>query len=343
MSTLRPTLSQIIERIQKDAETRLEVEELSRSDLQVYVRVLAGASHALYGAIEYAKKQLFLDSCETIYLERLASIFNLNRKLATKTTGQVTFVFSDSLVDVPIGTVLLNGDNQYITTTSVSALGVANVESVLAGTQYNLPINTELSLSSPIAGVDKARVTVALDTGTDEETDDELRARALQHTKYPPRQGTKTDYVEWAKEVEGVGYAWCYPKELGTGTVTVRILDDDYNDASESLIGKVKTYLESKMSVLAQVFVASPVAQNVNFTIKITPDNTSNRELVRSAIEQVFKSEAVPGGSIYLSHINQAISNISSEENHVIVSPTQDLVSTSNAYLLRLGDITWQS
>ena len=48
MATLRPTLSEIIRRIENDAKARLTEEELRRSDVKVLLRVLAGASHGMY-------------------------------------------------------------------------------------------------------------------------------------------------------------------------------------------------------------------------------------------------------------------------------------------------------
>ena len=67
----------------------------------------------------------------------------------------------------------------------------------------------------PIAGVTGAVVVEEILGGTDLETD-ELRARVLARTQNPPRQGTKSDFIAWAKEVEVVPDAWCYPKNRGT-------------------------------------------------------------------------------------------------------------------------------
>ncbi len=344
MANLRPSLDEIITRIENDARARLDTEELRRSDLAVFIRVIAGASHALYSAIEFGRKQLFSDSAEVAYLERLGSIYGIVRKQATQSTGKVKFVYSSTAVDVPLGTIVqVDDEHQYITTVSPDEDGIAEVRAVNGGSTYDLPVDTELSLPNPVAGVTGAVVYEEITGGEDEETDEALRERVLARTQNPPRQGTKEDYVAWALEVEGVGYAWCFPKEMGEGTVTVRILDTEGNIPTQDLIDAVQEHIESKNDVLATIYVVAPIEQNVNFTIELTPDSLSLHDLVKSAIKEVFTEEAAPGGTIYLSHINAAISAISSEEDHKIITPDEDLVAESNAHLLRLGEITWQS
>lgn len=344
MATLRPSLDEIIKRIEDDARARLDTEELRRSDLAVFIRVIAGASHALYSAIEFGRKQLFSDSAEVAYLERIGSIYGIVRKQATQSTGKVQFVYSSSAVDVPLGTIVqVDDEHQYITTASPNEEGIADVRAVNGGSTYDLAVDTELSLPNPVAGVTGAVVYEEITGGEDEETDESLRERVLARTQNPPRQGTKEDYVAWALEVEGVGYAWCFPKEMGEGTVTVRILNTDGNIPTQDLLDSVQEHIRAKNDILATIYVVAPIEQKVNFTIKLTPNSLSLHDLVKSAIEEVIDKESVPGGTIYLSHINAAISAISAEEDHKIITPNGDLVAQSNAHLLRLGEITWQS
>lgn len=344
MATIRPTLQEITDRIHNDTVARLDSEQLRRSDVTVFERVIAGASHGLYSAIEYSRKQLFPDTAETSYLERLATIYSITRKEAQRATGQVKFEYANGAVDVPVGTLLQDDASiQYQTTTSPTAEGICSIRAVLAGTDSNIAISVDLSLPSPVSGINKAVTYTAIVGGTDTETDDELRLRVLARTQNPPRQGCQSDYVAWALEVDGVGYAWCYPKELGDGTVVVRILDSDGNIPKQTLIDTCKAYIESKASIMATIYVVAPVEQLVNFTLSITPDTIAIRQKAESTIKSVFLDEAIPGGDIYLSHINAAISTVSDEQDHIIVSPTTSAITADNtSSLLRAGTITWQ-
>ena len=53
MNNLRPKLSDIITRIENDATSRLTSEEVRRSDLSVFIRVIAGVSKSIYAAHNY--------------------------------------------------------------------------------------------------------------------------------------------------------------------------------------------------------------------------------------------------------------------------------------------------
>lgn len=150
MNNLRSKLSDIITRIENDAISRLTSEELRRSDLSVFIRVIAGVSHSIYAVLDYYKNQLFSDSAETAYLERRASIFNLTRKTATKAMGEVKFNYYNDVVDVPVGTLLQSQSGvQY-------QLGVGNYSNVIQNWRnaehavLNLIHSDELSTTSSV-------------------------------------------------------------------------------------------------------------------------------------------------------------------------------------------------
>lgn len=150
MNNLRSKLSDIITRIENDATSRLTSEELRRSDLSVFIRVIAGVSHSIYAVLDYYKNQLFSDSAETAYLERRASIFNLTRKTATKAMGEVKFNYYNDVVDVPVGTLLQSQSGvQY-------QLGVGNYSNVIQNWRnaghavLNLIHSDELSTTSSV-------------------------------------------------------------------------------------------------------------------------------------------------------------------------------------------------
>lgn len=344
-SELRPSLSEIMTRIQNDAQSRLSSDELRRSDVQVLLRVLAGVSHSLYSHIDWVKDQLFTDTCDEEFLERKASLFGLSRIKATKSSGTVQFLWQ-SAVSIPVGTILQTSDgNQYETTSAADSSGHATVRAVTAGADYEVAIGETLSLVSPVTGVSGATVTGAIEGGADAETDDELRERVLSCTRNPPRQGTAEDYVAWAKEVAGVTRAWCYPQELGQGTVTVRFCTDDLTPngiPTATKVQEVQDYIDAKCSVLCELYVEAPIAQTVDFDLSITPDNTTVRQYAEEALASLLKAEGQPGGTIYLSHVNATLSAVTGETDHTVNTPSSDIVM-STGYLPVMGTVTWPS
>lgn len=344
MAAIRPTLKAIIDRIDADAQARLSASELRRSDYLAYRRVLAGVSHELYSAIEYARRQLFSDSAETEFLERIASVLGITRRQATRAEGTAQFTW-ERITDIPAGTLLQTSAGvQYYTSGSPDAEGNVSIRASVAGSASNIAESgTELSLVSAVAGVTRAVTTSAIAGGADAETDAALRARVLERTRKPPRQGTKEDYIAWAQEVSGVGSVWVFPKEQGDGSVTIRFLTDDSEFPDTELIEKVKRHVESKCSVLATLYVVSPVAQKFDLTLKIKPDTAAVRARALTKLKALFLEEAVPGGTIYLSHIHAALSAVTGETDHTIVSPEEDLAASDTAHLPVLGEVTWQS
>src|SRR4051812_32111533 len=92
MAFARPTLQELIDRVEADLTTRMPLAGaiLRRSMIAVVARVLAGAAHQLYGYLTFLSKQLFPDTSEVEFLERQASLFNLSRLAAAFAIGNVT-------------------------------------------------------------------------------------------------------------------------------------------------------------------------------------------------------------------------------------------------------------
>ncbi len=342
----RPTLKEIIERLDGDTQSRLSVPQMRRSNAKVFDRVLAGAAHSLYGYIEYLNRQQFFDTAESDYLDRWASIYGLTRKKATKASGEVIFRFSADLVNIPEGTILQSDDGiQYKTTGPTASNGSTSVEALNEGISGNQLEDDVLTLVSPISGVYSEVTIIKLGGGSEAEADESLRARLLSRVRETPHGGTESDYVQWALEVPGVTRAWAFPKEEGEGTVTVRFVCDGMDEIipDKAMLDKVFEHIDKLRPVTAHLYVSAPKVRPVNITIAgLLPDDAEVREAVRQELKDLFAREGVPGQRIYLSHIRAAISAALGEEDHSVVFPTADPVPETNNELPTLGEISWQ-
>ncbi|MBS4768129.1 MAG: baseplate J/gp47 family protein [Burkholderiales bacterium] len=346
MSFERPTLKEIVERLDGDTQSRLSVPQMRRSNAKVFDRVLAGAVHSLYGYIEYLNRQQFFDTAESDYLDRWASIYGLTRKQATKASGQVIIKFSGELVNVPEGTILQSDDGiQYKTVGPVDSSGITEIEALVDGTSGNQLEEDVLTLVSPIVGVYSEVTIVKLGGGSEAESDDSLRGRLLSRVRETPHGGTSSDYVQWALEVPGVTRAWCFPKESGEGSVTVRFVCDGMDEIipDKAMLDKVFEHIDKLRPVTAHLYVSPPEIRTVDITIAgLLPDDADVRAAVKQELKDLFAREGAPGQRIYLSHIRAAISAALGEEDHSVVSPTSDPIPDGNSQLLTLGEITWQ-
>lgn len=348
MPFARPTLKTLIDRAIADIDARLPGADarLPMSNLNVLAHTHGAGVHGLYGYLEWLARQLMIDTAEVEHLDRWSSIWGVDRVPAAAATGSVTFTGTTGVV-VPAGTALARTDGvQYLTTaevTLVAGTATAGVVAAVAGATGNLTGGT-LSLVTPIAGVDaSAQVTVAgLTSGADIETDDDLRARLLSRIQAPPHGGAQHDYVAWALEVAGVTRAWVYPGELGLGTVTVRFVRDDdaspIPDAGE--VAAVQAYIDSVRPVTAQVTVAAPVAVPLNFTIDIVPDTAAIRAAIEAELRDLLRRESDPGATILLSHIREAISLATGENDNILTAPAANVAHTTGQ-MATFGAITW--
>lgn len=348
MPFARPTLRTLIDRAIADIDARLPGADarLPMSNLNVLAHTHGAGVHGLYGFLEWLARQLMIDTAEVEHLDRWSTIWGVARIPAAAATGSVTFTGTIGVV-VPAGTALARTDGvQYLTTTEVTlaaGTATADVVAAVAGTAGNLS-GGALSLVTPISGVDaSAQVTVAaLTSGADIETDDDLRARLLARIQSPPHGGAQHDYIAWALEVPGVTRAWVYPAELGLGTVTVRFVREDdaslIPDAGE--VATVQAHIDSLRPVTAVVTVAAPVAVPLNFTIDLTPDTAAIRAAIEAELRDLLRREAEPGATILLSHIREAISLATGENDHILTAPAANVTHTAGQ-IATFGVITW--
>lgn len=176
------------------------------------------------------------------------------------------------------------------------------------------------------------------------ESIESVKQRLLDRLRNPPRGGTAYDYEFWAKEVDGVTRAWCFPKELGIGTVVVRFATDGETEngiPTAEKVQEVQDHIEANAPVPADITVVAPEAQVVNFTISdLLPSNDTIKAQIKAELEALLIREGAPGKVLYLSHIQQAISSVEGEENHVLVSPTEDIIC-GNTKILVMGEVSY--
>jgi uncharacterized phage protein gp47/JayE len=346
----RPTLAELIDRTQQDFISRLSLVGalLRRSVVAVFARVLAGAAHELHGYLQFLSRQVFPDTSEAEYLERQGGLYNVNRKAATFSTGNVTLTGSNGTL-IPADTVLQRADGvRYETRADVTiaaGTAVAIVDALVAGESGNAAAGVSLSLVSPIIGVSSS-ATVAvggLVLGSDQESDEDYRRRVQERLKFAPQGGAQKDYERWAKEVAGVTRAWVFPGELGAGTVTVRFVrDDDVSiipDAAE--VNTVQDYIAVRRPVTAQVTVVAPSAVALNFTLGITPDTTATRAAVEAELRDLLaRDEIVPGGTVLLSQIRTSIGIANGVTDFNLTVPALNVTHTTGQMPV-FGSITW--
>lgn len=347
MAFNRPTLRQQINQLQTDAEREAGAAQLRQSNLKVLPKCFAFAVHGLYAFIDWIVRQLFPDTAETSYLERHASIQGIYRRAASAATGTLT-VTRTAGASLPSGTVFLaaDGETRYQTTEEPEDdEAEVPVQCMTTGAVGNRDAGETYTLVSALPGVTAEAVGSEMAGGAEAESDDDLRSRLLYRLQNPPRGGTATDYVAWAKEVPGVTRAWCFPKEQGIGTVIVRFATDGLTEdgiPTEGMVKIVSEYIADNAPVTAATTVLAPVAKAVDFRIQnLRPDNDTVRAQIEAELKSLFIREAAPGGAVLISHIRQAISSAAGEYDYDLLSPTDDVIAASYELLI-VGEVSYE-
>lgn len=356
MPFTRPTLPEIVERIEAEISSRLGIGPLpERGPLKGLARVMAGISHAFHGHLDYVARQVVPLEAEAEVLEQWADLFGLERLVATKASGPVMFTGTVGAT-VPLNALLVRSDGARYRTTATGIVGGGGtvdvaVQAELAGAAGNAVAGTALSISTPIAGVTRAVVASGgLVGGEDRESDAELRDRLRDTVSARPQGGSLQDYRAWALEVGGVTRVWVFAGEdyLGPGTVGVTFAADDEPGGpipTAPLVALVQARLTDQTRrdsapVTADVTTYAAVALPVAFTIELTPDTAAVRAQVEQALADLILRDGGPGETLYLSRIHEAIATAAGEEDHVLTVPAANVVATSGE-LHTLGTITF--
>lgn len=347
----RPTLTDLINRVTTDLQTRLQLTGavLRRSVVGALGRVYAGAVHSLYGYLSFLARQLFPDTSEAEYLARQASLYGIARQPATFAAGDVTFTGTDDVV-IPEGTTVRRSDGQEYTTdedvTVAGGTATVAVSTVVPGVVPNSDAGTSLSLISPLTGVQSALVVAAggIAGGEDAESDDSLRTRLLARMRQPPHGGADFDYEAWALEVAGVTRAWVYPSHMGPGTVGVTFVLDGEDDIipDSGKVDEVEAYIDALRPVTAELFVFAPTPVALDMTIQLAPNTATVQAAVQAELEDMLSRDAEPGASILLSRLNEAVSIADGETDHVIVTPSANF-DCDPGEIAVLGELTFQA
>ena len=258
----------------------------------------AGNAHLNLQYLDWLARQLLPDTAEQQFLDKWANILLVNadgsigRQAATYSSGTATIMASVAGAPLPAGSILtaLSGSTsvqlQVVNETAIGAVPTSfPVRSLTAGAISNLQAGTPLTLAIAVPGINSSTAAVvSLTGGSDEETDDELRARVLFRLRKPPMGGDADDYVAWAKDVPGVTRAWASPMEMGVGTMTLRFMMDDLRATPNPMtsgfplaadVASVQAYLDSVRPVtVAELYVLPPIPQPVSLTISNLSKNT---------------------------------------------------------------------
>jgi len=356
----RPDLRTLINRTTADINSRFagSYNALRRRVAAVFARVLAGLAHGLYGFIEWAVRQIFTDTQDEAYLLRDGTLLGVIRKQGDFAAGNITAVGNNGAT-IAAGTLWQRGDGVEFVTVSDAVIVAGSASVSIQATEIGSAANTDpaaaVDLVQAVDGINGSAVVAAggITGGLDEEPLDAYRQRVIERKATYFTGANKAIYKKWALEVPGITRAWVYEQTPAPGSLTILCVSDDQPggivpDAAK--IAEVADYLEEHTdpitgqtvgrAVNASLVVAAPATQAINFTIAPVPNTAVVRAAIQAELTDLLRREAVPGGTILLSHIREAISLAAGETDYVLTAPAADVTAAAGAIAI-MGVITW--
>ena len=218
------------------------------------------------------------------------------RKPATKATTVVTIsgqegakISEGDLVGADTVNCVSTEDKTIDSTGQITVL----VECETPGLIGNVPAGVIKYFPVSIPGLTSVTNTEPITNGYNAESDESLLERYYERIRTPATSGNKYHYLNWAKEVVGVGDAKVIPLWNGTGTVKVIIVDSNKQPATQGLQEEVYNHIEEVRPIGASVTVVSAIAKDVEISAKVSLAEGYTIQLVldkfKSDLEQYRK------------------------------------------------------
>lgn len=341
------TIEELKNRIYNDfiSSFKNAITPLKKSFFEQLSNTLSAAFQLIYIYLDRILNDSFLTTCTvTRVLSYFAPLKNVIPKEPTVSIGVIRFTGVNTTL-VPTGTTLIYNQLEYITIADGTiTTGFADIESesVGKGTENNTLTNIDLSLSSPIIGVDnKATSTLGFNGAVDKETDESVRTRTKQKFATSTQVDNDNFYKSVANEVANVKASFVSSIKNGVGTFGITILtfsndgvpiQADIDAVEQFFIDNeaVPTYVE------AEYFL--PVIVSQNYSIQLAINDVATQNIISQLIRDYMYLVQKPATSFEF----QGLADVLQANGARLVSPDPtSSIALADDEVLDLGVITW--
>lgn len=275
-------------------------------------KVVGGAVSELYGRLDWIGRQSRVVTASGQYLDRHGAQYNLPRKTAQTSVGNVILT-SAGAVTVANGATFVRSDGvQVVATAALVATGAGAltvpVVAAVAALAGNSQPNTPLTILSGVTGVGAVGATAAVDAngltgGLDVEADGPFysrdtgtyRGRILFRLAFTPHGGAPSDYVLWCGTIPGCTRVFVERLWNGRGSIRIFPLFDTLFAATGGVpdaahIALVQAYLASVQPADAEVTVVAATPTVINVAVQgLTPNTTAVQQAVLFELADTFQ------------------------------------------------------
>ena len=346
------TYEEILSSMQNEFKTLAGFDADDASDIGIRLKVLAGAIFSEMTNLNWLKKQMFPQTATAEQLDLHAQQRGITRKSATKARGVLTFsrlriIYYD--ITIPAGTVCATpgADGlRYVTlepvTLSSDTLSVdVAAEAESAGAEFNTLAETITVMVTPPTAVTAVKNKLAFIGGSDQESDEELRARLIESYRNIPNGTNAAFYRDCALKYNDVYSASAVPRARGDGTVDVYVAAKG-GVLSSTRMQAINKDLSALKEVNVDVKVKAPDTVSRDVTVYLYPKDgytfSDISDECKSVINNYFASLKI-GQPFLLAELGSYIFNIEGVKNYRFYSSSSDY-NADNDELICSGNIT---
>lgn len=304
----------------------------------------------------YIYDAMGIDSATGEDLDRLVLILGIIRNEATPAVGVVTFSTGDSpyAYDIPIPygyeVSTRQGSDGEIYTYKVDEEDIVlvagetsidvRVKAEATGHQY-LPAGSLCIMGESIIGIASVVNQNEINSGNDQESDDDLRKRAKEHVK---SFGKCTDNALKVaiENIDGVINCTIVDQYEGVGT-TAAIIVPEILPVTEEVSNNINTVVADTKASGIKVFIVYPTIKYIDIDITVT--ETINDELVLEAMSNYINSLRV-GQTLVIKQMERKIlnaiddNNIENDDIDITTALPSENVTCGSEEIIRVQSIT---
>lgn len=274
--------------------------------------------YRLQSDISLLEKNAFALTAVGEYLDRKVAEQGITRKQATFAKGTVR-ITGDVGAVIPKGAKVAAGDILFAVDkdTVISDSGYADVTAtcVVRGSVGNVSVGQINHFPVTLPKLTDVSNISAFTGGYDEESDSELLQRYLEKVSRPNISGNKYHYIEWAKEITGVGDVQVIPLWNGVGTLKVIITDTNNQPANVELISEVQTHIDENKPIGANITVASATPLKINISVELFTSSNVQTD-IETAISDYLSDASLKKLYISYAKIGSLILSVSGVDDY---------------------------
>lgn len=276
-------------------------DDLDKRQGSIIYDALAPAAAELaqcYIALDVYTDQTYLLTAVGENLDNRVADYGLTRKQATYAQRKITILDTNNVrIRIDLGT-RFSIPNSYggynFKIIEEIDIGEYVAECETAGIIGNDYVGELLPLQF-INNLGSATMDIIYKPGEDEESDDELKDRALSKINQESFSGNKAAYTKMVKNLDGVEDCKIFPVWNGGGTVKVAVLASNNTIPSTEFINNLQTIIDPIANkgegiglapIGHTVTVVAPTKLNINISATLTIDSYYTLEQLKSTIRE---------------------------------------------------------